>query len=118
MKLKIRITTQLLFLSTLLLILTSSVITPLSAAEEKNAKIVFYVSWYDVGKAALDGLKGIKRVSRGFKNRKEINTVYYDPGSITTGDMEKALKKAGTYIGTEEDTQWTLLTYFHFKNIK
>ena len=44
MKLKIRITTQLLFLSTLLLILTSSVITPLSAAEEKNAKIVFYVS--------------------------------------------------------------------------
>jgi hypothetical protein len=31
---------------------------------------------------------------------KEINTVYYDPAVITIEEMEAALKKAGTHLGT------------------
>jgi hypothetical protein len=43
-------------------------------------------------------LKGVKRVGRGFRNWKEINTVYYDPSLITIEEMEMALKKAGTFL--------------------
>jgi hypothetical protein len=40
------------------------------------------------------------RVEKGFRGSKEINTVFYDPALITIREMEKALKKAGTYRGT------------------
>jgi hypothetical protein len=53
-----------------------------------------------VGEAALEGLEGIKRIEKGFHNFKEINTVYYEPSTITVEEMEDALKKAGTYRGT------------------
>jgi len=53
-----------------------------------------------VGKEALEGLKGVKRVEKGFHIFKEINTVYYDPRVITIEEMETALKKASTYLGT------------------
>jgi hypothetical protein len=53
-----------------------------------------------VGKAALDGLQGVKKIEKGFHNFKEINTVYYDPSLITVAEMERILKKSGTYIGT------------------
>jgi copper chaperone CopZ len=53
-----------------------------------------------VGKEALEGLKGVKRVEKSFRYFKEINTVYYDPAVITIEEMEMALKKAGTYLGT------------------
>jgi hypothetical protein len=46
-------------------------------------------------------LKGVKRVEKGFHNLKEINTVYYDPTVITIEEMEAALKKVGTYRGTD-----------------
>jgi len=39
-------------------------------------------------------------VEKGFRNSKEINTVYYDPSVITIEEMEAALRKAGTYLGT------------------
>jgi hypothetical protein len=42
----------------------------------------------------------VKRVEKGFHYFKEINTVYYDPAIITVEEMERVLKKAGTYIGT------------------
>jgi hypothetical protein len=42
----------------------------------------------------------VKRVEKGFRYFKEINTVYYDPAIITIEEMEMALKKAGTYVGT------------------
>jgi hypothetical protein len=42
----------------------------------------------------------VKRVGKGFRNFKEINTVYYDPAVIRIEEMEMALKKAGTYLGT------------------
>jgi hypothetical protein len=42
----------------------------------------------------------VKRVGKDFLYQEEINTVYYDPAAITIEDMETALKKAGTYIGT------------------
>ena len=45
-------------------------------------------------------MKGVKKVEKGFRYFKEINTVYYDPAVITIEEMETALKKAGTYIGT------------------
>ena len=61
---------------------------------------VFYVQWYDVGETALEGLEGIKRIEKGFHNSKEINTVYYEFTKITIEEMEDALKKAGTYLGT------------------
>jgi len=55
-----------------------------------------------VGKAALEGLPGIKKVTRGFHNFREINTVEYDPDVISTDDMVSALKKAGTFRGVAE----------------
>lgn len=61
---------------------------------------VFYVQWYDVGKAALEGLAGVNQVENGFKNFKEINTVHYDPSLIKVKEMEQALKEAGTYLNT------------------
>ena len=73
----------------------------LSHAEEAGvSKAVFYVSWYGVGKAALDGLEGVIQVENGFLGSREINTVFYDPAIITIEEMEKALKEAGTYQGT------------------
>jgi hypothetical protein len=55
-----------------------------------------------VGKAALDGLDGIEKVTLGFRNFKEINTVTYDPARIGVEDMVDALKAAGTYQGIAE----------------
>jgi hypothetical protein len=52
-----------------------------------------------VGKEVLEGLQGIKRVKNGFRNFKEINTVWYDPAVIRIAEMEQALKDAGTYLG-------------------
>ena len=68
--------------------------------QDAESKAVFIVKWYDVGKEALAGLKGVKRVEKGFRYFKEINTVYYDPSVITIEEMEAALKKAGAYLGT------------------
>jgi hypothetical protein len=45
-------------------------------------------------------LEGIKRIEKGFHNSKEINTVYYESSKITIEEMEDALKKARTYLGT------------------
>ena len=70
-------------------------------AEAKSlTKATFYVHWYDVGKSALDGLKGVEKVSSGWEGRKETNTVIYDPNAITLKEMEAALKQSGTYRGT------------------
>jgi hypothetical protein len=70
------------------------------AESSELSTAVFYVQWYDVGEAALEGLEGIKRIDKGFQNLKEINTVYYDASAITIEEMEEALKKSGTYLGT------------------
>ena len=60
----------------------------------------FYVQCYDVGKAALEGLPGVHKVTRGFLHFKEINTVTYDPTLTSPAAMTAALKAAGTYLGT------------------
>ena len=65
-----------------------------------TSSVSFYVKWFDVGKEALEGLKGVKRVEKGFRYFKETNTVFYDPAVITVEEMEAALKNAGTYIET------------------
>ena len=56
-----------------------------------------------MGQSALEGLPGIKKVTKGFKGSREINTVYYDPGEISTEKMVAALKAAGTYRGVAEE---------------
>ncbi|UCG08126.1 MAG: heavy-metal-associated domain-containing protein [Desulfobacterales bacterium] len=53
-----------------------------------------------MGEAALEGLKGVELVNSGFHNFKETNTVWYNPALINIDEMEKALKDAGTYLGT------------------
>ena len=73
---------------------------PSLAEKPELSSVTFYVQWYDVGEAALEGLEGIKRVDKGFHNFKEINTVYYEASTVTIEEMEKALKDAGTYFGT------------------
>ncbi len=62
--------------------------------------VTFGVTCYDVGKAALDGLAGIKKVTRGWKDFMEVNTVWYDPSVIGIKEMEDALRKADTYQKT------------------
>jgi copper chaperone CopZ len=56
-----------------------------------------------VGKRALEGLDGVKKVKSGFKNGREINRVTYNPSLITIEEMVDALKDAKTYRGTVED---------------
>jgi len=63
-------------------------------------KVVFYVSWYDVSEPVLYGLKGVELVNSDFHDSKERNTVWYDPALISIGEMEKALKESGIYLGT------------------
>ena len=55
-----------------------------------------------MGKAALDGLPGVKRVDTGFHGGREINTVLFDPAEISVEDMVNALTAAGTYRGTAQ----------------
>ena len=55
-----------------------------------------------MGKAALDGQPGVKSVTSGFSGFREINTVTYEPAVITVVEMEKALKRARTYIDTKQ----------------
>jgi hypothetical protein len=45
-------------------------------------------------------LDGIKEITSGWQGPMEINTVIYDKTVITIDEMEKALKKAGTYRET------------------
>jgi hypothetical protein len=71
-----------------------------AAREAGTAKVVFVVHCYDEGNDALKGLKGIRKIERGFRHFREINTVYYNPGMIAVQEMEKALKLAGTYTET------------------
>jgi hypothetical protein len=70
------------------------------ADRDNLSTAVFFVTWYDVGQAALEGRDGIKTVKKGFRGSKEINTVYYDPAVIKIEEMETTLKKAETYLGT------------------
>ena len=53
-----------------------------------------------MGKAALEGLHGVKKVEKGFRGAREINTVTFDPAEITVEKMVEALTRAGTYRGT------------------
>ena len=68
--------------------------------EELDSRVTFTVQWYDVGKAALDGLQGVHQVEKGFRGFKEINTVHYDSDLIAIEKMQDALKAADTYVGT------------------
>lgn len=52
-----------------------------------------------MGKAALEGLHGVKKVENGFRGAREINMVTFDPAEITVEKMVEALTRAGTYGG-------------------
>jgi len=53
-----------------------------------------------VGKAALEGLRGVRNVAKGFRGGREVNTATFDPAEITVEKMVEALTRAGTYSGT------------------
>jgi copper chaperone CopZ len=53
-----------------------------------------------VAEEALEGLKGVELVNSNFRNSMETNIVWYDPALTGVDQMEKALKDAGTYLGT------------------
>lgn len=42
----------------------------------------------------------MKKVEKGFRGAREINTVTFDPEEITVAKMVEALTRAGTYRGT------------------
>ena len=94
-----RITTRLTFTVLICLFVFSGYNVSFSK-QNAESKVIFHVKWFDVGKEALEGLNGVKRVEKGFRYFKEINTVYYDPAFITIEEMEEALKKVGTYLET------------------
>jgi hypothetical protein len=48
-------------------------------------------------------LPGVLKVSNGFQGFREINTVTYDPGLVSSKEMIDALKNAGTYIGIAQE---------------
>ena len=56
-----------------------------------------------MGESALEGLEGVKAVSKGWSGFKEINTVTYDPAEITVDEMTRALKTSGTFRGVAEE---------------
>ena len=58
------------------------------AQETGTSKVVFKVKCYDEGKAALQGLHGIRKVETGVHYLHETDTVYYDPNVITIKEME------------------------------
>ena len=71
--------------------------------EEENPDLAgaeFLVSWYDVGEDVLDGLNGIELVNSGYHGSTETNAVLYNPALISVGQIEKALKDTGIYLGT------------------
>jgi hypothetical protein len=45
------------------------------------------------------GSKASKKVTSGFRRTREINTVVYDPQTITEKEMIEVLKRAGTCRG-------------------
>jgi len=53
-----------------------------------------------VAEEALEGLKGVELVNSSFRNSMETNIVWYDPALISVDQLEKAIKDAGTYLGT------------------
>jgi hypothetical protein len=75
---------------------------PSKAENPELSRVVFVVSWYDVGEEVLEGLKGVELVNSDYRDFNEINTVWYDPALIDIDEMEDALKAAGTYLGTEK----------------
>ena len=44
-----------------------------------------------MGEAALEGLEGVKDVTKGFSGFREINTVIYDASLISIDEMKSAL---------------------------
>ena len=83
----------------IILVYTASGQALAGSKADSQSQVTFYVHWFDVGKSALERLKGVKQVTSGFKGFKEINTVTYDPHQISITEMQKALKSARTYRG-------------------
>jgi len=87
-----------------LMLLISCIFLLCSPAASSSAtqlrEATFTVGWFDVGKAALDGQKGVVTVEKGWQNMREVNRVVYDPKKIHLQELEDSLKKSGTYIDT------------------
>ena len=55
-----------------------------------------------MGQAVLDGLPGVIKVTRGWHNRREINTVTYDPTKISIYEMIEKLNLVDTFVDLVE----------------
>ena len=67
---------------------------------DSYGEATFIVGWYDVGVDALEGQEGIISVEKGWHGSNEINRVFFDPEKIDVQQIEKLLKKSGTYLRT------------------
>jgi hypothetical protein len=65
----------------------------------------FVVHCYDVGHEVLVGRQGIRSVSSGWHDGREVNRVTYDQEKISRTEIEERLKDAGTYSATIETKQ-------------
>lgn len=45
-------------------------------------------------------MNGVTRITRGWRGLMETNTVTYDKSKISIEEMERALRRAGTYLET------------------
>ena len=102
----------------IIIALIGSIASPgIAASDEQSlSKTTFFVTWYDVGKSALEELEGIHEVTKGFQGGKEINTVLFNSSEVNPDKMKNTLKKAGTYIGTADTTDDWIKKPFCSKN--
>jgi hypothetical protein len=86
------------------LLLALGLVSSAYAAENREKEVTFAVGCYDVGAAALQGQPGVISVEKGWHRGREVDRVVFDPATISVPAMEERLKGAGTYIGTEPET--------------
>ena len=55
--------------------------------------------------SVLAGHRGIAEVSSGWLGPEEVNRVRFDPEQVSVAEMERWLRRAGTYLRTVEQEE-------------
>ena len=71
------------------------------AVETGGYEVTFAVGCFDVGASALQGRPGVISVQKAWSGGREVDRVVFDPQKVSVPAMEKWLKDADTYVGTE-----------------
>lgn len=71
-----------------------------NAVAAEPSRVSFVVRCFDVGKAALEGRRGVIAVENSWQGLSEINRVSYDASMVDVHQLEAWLREAGTYIRT------------------